>query len=131
LGQAWSNQVKPPLGPSDIHGDSSTFAAFSKFHQNTSNSPNVKVVQFVEGHNFHVEWHLRFEVEKGEKPWSMQFITIHQRHGIGMPFVHNLLIKTPIGLFKSCRGSIDLQLCYSHLGALMLQNLELNPVKQC
>jgi hypothetical protein len=39
-----------------------TFAAFSKFHLNTSKSPNVKVVCFVEGHNFHVEWHLRFEV---------------------------------------------------------------------
>jgi hypothetical protein len=37
-----------------------TFAAFSKFHLNTSNSPNTKVVYFVEGHNFHVEWHLRF-----------------------------------------------------------------------
>jgi hypothetical protein len=38
-----------------------TFAAFSKFHLNTSKSPHVKVVCFVEGHNFHVEWHLRFE----------------------------------------------------------------------
>jgi hypothetical protein len=37
-----------------------TFAAFSKFHLNTSNSLNIKVVQFVEGHHFHVEWHLRF-----------------------------------------------------------------------
>jgi hypothetical protein len=37
------------------------FATFSKFHLNTSKSPNVKVVYFVEGHNFHVEWHLRFE----------------------------------------------------------------------
>jgi hypothetical protein len=37
-----------------------TFAVFSKFHLNTSNSPNTKVVYFVEGHNFHVEWHLRF-----------------------------------------------------------------------
>jgi hypothetical protein len=39
-----------------------TFVAFSKFHLNTSKSPNVKVVCFVEGHNFHVEWHLSFEV---------------------------------------------------------------------
>jgi hypothetical protein len=38
-----------------------TFAAFSKFHLNTSKSPNVKVVCFVEGHKFHVEWHLGFE----------------------------------------------------------------------
>jgi hypothetical protein len=39
-----------------------TFVAFSKFHLNTTNSPNIKVVQFVEGHNFHVELHLIFEV---------------------------------------------------------------------
>jgi hypothetical protein len=44
-----------------------TFAAFSKFHLNTSNSPNTKVVCFVEGHNFHVEWHLKFGVEMCEK----------------------------------------------------------------
>jgi hypothetical protein len=44
-----------------------TFAAFSKFDLNTSKSPNVKVVYFVEGHNFHVEWHLRFGVEMCEK----------------------------------------------------------------
>jgi hypothetical protein len=44
-----------------------TFAAFSKFHLNTSKSPNVKVVYFVEGHNFHVEWHFWFEVQIGEK----------------------------------------------------------------
>jgi hypothetical protein len=76
----------------------STFAAFSKFHLNTSNYPNVKVVQFVEGQNFHVERHLRFEVEEGEKPWSTQLITIHRRHEnfqVGMPFVHNMLIRTP------------------------------------
>jgi hypothetical protein len=41
-----------------------TFAAFSKFPLNTSKSPNVKIVRFVEGHNFHVEWHLRFEVKR-------------------------------------------------------------------
>jgi hypothetical protein len=67
------------------------------------------------GHNFHVERHLRFEVQKGVKPWSTQNDTIHRRHEncqVGMPFVHNMLIKTPIGLFKSCRGSADLQLLY-------------------
>jgi hypothetical protein len=53
--------AKTLLNPFDLHSSSATFVAFSKFHLNTSNSPNVKVVQFVEGHNFHVEWHLRFE----------------------------------------------------------------------
>jgi hypothetical protein len=27
----------------------------------------MKVVQLVEGHNFHVDWHFKFGVEKGEK----------------------------------------------------------------
>jgi hypothetical protein len=27
----------------------------------------MKVVQFVEEHNFHVDWHFQFWVEKGEK----------------------------------------------------------------
>jgi hypothetical protein len=44
---------------------SGTFAAFSKFHLNTSKSINMKVVQFVKGHNFHVGWHFQFLVEKG------------------------------------------------------------------
>jgi hypothetical protein len=26
----------------------------------------MKVVQIVEGHNFHADWHLKFRVEKGE-----------------------------------------------------------------
>jgi hypothetical protein len=69
-----------------------TFAAFSKFHLNTSKSPNVEVVYFVEGHNFHVDWHLTFGVEVREKAWSMPRVTIHQRPEIchlGMQFVHN------------------------------------------
>jgi hypothetical protein len=79
----------------------------SEFHLNTSNSPNVKVVHFVEGHNFHVERHLRFEVERGVKPWSTQHSTIHRHHEncqVGMPFVHNLLAKTSKCLRKSCGG---------------------------
>jgi hypothetical protein len=54
--------AKTLLNPFDLHSPSKTFVAFSKFHLNTSNSPNVKDVQFVEGHSFHVEWHLTFEV---------------------------------------------------------------------
>jgi hypothetical protein len=70
----------------------------SKFHLNTSNSPKVKVVQFVDGHNFHVEWHLKFEVELGKKAWSAPSVTIHRRPEncqVGMPFVHKLLVKNP------------------------------------
>jgi hypothetical protein len=36
------------------------FAAFSKFHLNTSKSTFMKVVQLVEGHNFHVDWYFKF-----------------------------------------------------------------------
>jgi hypothetical protein len=98
-----------------------TFAAFSKFHLNTSNSPNVKVVYFVEEHNFHVKWHLRFGVEMREKAWSTLVVTVHRRPEncqLGMQFVHNWLRKRPYALCKSCRGILDLQLSYLHLGAL-------------
>jgi hypothetical protein len=109
-----------------------TFAAFSKFHLNSSKSPNVKVVYFVEGHNFHVEWHLRFGVEMREKSWSMPRVTIHQRLEIchlGMHFVHKWLRKTPYALCRSCRGMLDLQLSYSNLGALQFNFLEKTTVK--
>jgi hypothetical protein len=44
--------VKDPLKPFDPPSHPRTFVVFSKFHLNTSDSPNVKVVQFVDGHNF-------------------------------------------------------------------------------
>jgi hypothetical protein len=110
-----------------------TFAAFSKFHLNTSNSPNVKVVYFVGEHNFHVEWHLRFGVEIREKAWSTPRVTIHRRPEIchlGMQFVHKRLRKRPYALCKSCRGMLDLQLSYSNFCALQLNFLEFWSVKQ-
>jgi hypothetical protein len=69
--------VKDLLNTFDLSMSPETFAAFSKFHLNTSKSPNVKVVYFVEGHNFHVEWHCWFEVQNGEKCRSMSLGTIH------------------------------------------------------
>jgi hypothetical protein len=36
-------------------------------------------VYFVEEHNFHIEWHLRFGVEMREKAWSTLVVTIHRR----------------------------------------------------
>jgi hypothetical protein len=110
-----------------------TFAAFSKFDLNTSKSPNVKVVYFVERHNFHVEWHLRFGVEMCEKAWSTLRVTIHRRSEIchlGMQFVHNWLRKKPYALCKSCRGMLDLQLSYSNFCALQFNFLEFWSVKQ-
>jgi hypothetical protein len=44
-----------------------TFAPFSKIHLNTENSTFMRVVHLDEGHNFHVEWHFKFGVEKLEK----------------------------------------------------------------
>jgi hypothetical protein len=93
-----------------------TFAAFSKFHLNTSNSPNIEVVQFDEGHNFHVEWHLRFGVEMRAKAWSMPLGTIHRRSEIcklSIQFVQKWLRKMLYALYKSCRGMQDQQLSYS------------------
>jgi hypothetical protein len=110
-----------------------TFAAFSKFHLNTSNSPYAKVVYFVEEHNFHVEWHSRFGVEMGEKLKSMPRVTIHRRpenSQLGMRFMHNWLRKRPYALCESCRGSGDLQLCYSLLGPLLFNFLEFWSIKQ-
>jgi hypothetical protein len=91
-----------------------TFATFSKFHLNTSNSPNTKVVCFVEGHNFHVEWHCWFEVQIGENSKSTSAVTVHWSREIlhlGIPFVQKLLRKRLYTLCKSGRGSGDLQLC--------------------
>jgi hypothetical protein len=118
LGQ---NPTQNPLTPFDPPVSTDTFAAFSKFSLNTSKSPNVKVVCFVKGHNFHVEWHLRFGVEMREKAWSTLIATIHQRpenSQLGMQFVHNWWRKTPYSLSRSCRGLSDLQLSYRSLGAL-------------
>jgi hypothetical protein len=85
------------------------------------------------GHNFHVEWHLRFGVEMCEKPRSTSPGTIHLRpknSDLGMPFVHNWLRKRTYTPCISCRGIGDLQLCYSPLGPLLLKNLEQNAVEQ-
>jgi hypothetical protein len=80
-----------------------TFAAFSKFSLNTSNSPTTKVVYFVEGHNFHVEWHCWFEVQIGEKCKSTLEVIVHRRPEIchlGIQFVHKWLRKDPMPFTK-------------------------------
>jgi hypothetical protein len=75
-----------------------TFAAISKFPLNTSNSPNTKVVYFVEGHNFHVEGHCWFEVQSGENCRSTPQVAFHRRPEISdlvIAFVQNWLRKRP------------------------------------
>jgi hypothetical protein len=67
-----------------------------------------------------------------EKAWSTPLGTIHwSREFCKVPlhFMQNLLIKTLYGLCKCCRGSADLQLSYSNLGALQFNFLEKNLVK--
>jgi hypothetical protein len=68
-----------------------------------------------------------------EKAWSTPRVTIHRRPEIchlGMHFVHKWVRKRPYALCKSCRGILDLQLSYLHLGALQFNFLELHSVKQ-
>jgi hypothetical protein len=52
-------------------------------------------VYLVEGHNFHVEWHCRFEVQIDEKCKSMSACTVHQGRDFGqvsLQFMTNPLI---------------------------------------
>jgi hypothetical protein len=86
---------------------SGTFAAFSKFHLKTSKSTFMKVVQLVEGHNFHVDWHSQFWVEIGEKLGQLSASPVHRNMAtfkVLQQLVQNPLRKTPYGLCKSCRG---------------------------
>jgi hypothetical protein len=90
-------------------------------------------VCFVEGHNFHVEWHCWFEVQMGEKLKSTLLVTIHRRpenSQLGIQFVQKRLRKRPYALCESCRGPRDLQLCYSLLGPHLFNFLEICSVKQ-
>jgi hypothetical protein len=90
-------------------------------------------VYFVEGHNFHVEWHCWFEVQISEKLKSTLLATIHRRpenNHLGIQIVQKWLRKRPYALCESCRGLGDLQLCYSLLGPLLFNFLEISSVKQ-
>jgi hypothetical protein len=77
---------------------SGTFAAFSKFHLNTSKSTFMKVVHLVEGHNFRVDWHFKFGAEKGEKLGQLPAAPVHSDMAafkVGTTFLQNPLRKTP------------------------------------
>jgi hypothetical protein len=67
----------------------------------------MKVVQFVKGHNFHVEWHFKFLEEKGEQLGQLTVPPVHRHQlafKVGKPVVQNLLRKTLGGLCESYRG---------------------------
>jgi hypothetical protein len=86
---------------------SETYAAFSKIHLNTSKFTNIKVVQFVEGHNFHVDWHFKFWVEKDGKRGQLSASPVHRDMAtfkVWLQFMQNSLRKTPQSHYKSCRG---------------------------
>jgi hypothetical protein len=71
-GQTWSNPRQRCVKTLMFLNFPGTFAAFSKFYPYTSNSTIIKVVQFFMEHNFHVEWHFKFEVEIGVKACQHQ-----------------------------------------------------------
>jgi hypothetical protein len=58
----------------------------------------MKVVQFVEGHNFHVDWHFKFWVEKDEKRCQLSASPVHRDMAtfkVWQQIVQNPLRKTP------------------------------------
>jgi hypothetical protein len=67
----------------------------------------MKVVQFVEGHNFPVDWHFKFWVEIGEKRGQLTVPPVHRNMAtfkVWQRFVRNPLRKTPYGLCEIGRG---------------------------
>jgi hypothetical protein len=106
---------------------SGTFAALSKIHLTTWKSTFMKVVQLVEGHNFHVDWHFKFWVEESEKLAQRAVSPIHWKwvaFKVDRLVVQNLLRKTPYDLCE------DLQLSYSRFCALLYKFLEIFNFKQ-
>jgi hypothetical protein len=88
----------------------------------------MKVVQLVEGHNFHVDWHFKFWVEKDENLAQRSVPPVHCNRvafKVGKSFVQNLLSKTPYSLCGSCRWDWDLQLSYSTFGAPLYKILDI------
>jgi hypothetical protein len=102
---------------------SGTFSTFSKFHLNISKSTNMKVVQFVEGHNFHVGWHFQFWVEKGgnlgqlpvppvhwhrlkSRATRLPVVALYVRRARGGPLVHPRSGCTPAGWGAQLHGGI-------------------------
>jgi hypothetical protein len=81
-----------------------TFAAFSKFHLNTSKSTKLEVVQFVEEHNFHLDWHFKISVEISKKHSQPPSAPVHRdirKFKVWLQFTQNPLRKAPYGLWKS------------------------------
>jgi hypothetical protein len=57
----------------------------------------MEVVQFVEEHNFHVDWHFKFWVEIGEKRGQLAVPPVHRNRAtfkVWQQIVQNPLRKT-------------------------------------
>jgi hypothetical protein len=68
----------------------------------------MKVVQFVEGHNFHVDWHFKFWVEKDEKRGQLSASLVHRNRvtfKVWLRFVHNPLRKHYRAFVEVVEGS--------------------------
>jgi hypothetical protein len=68
----------------------------------------MKVVYLVEGHNFHVDWHFKFGVEKLEKLVAKAGFTVQKDRltfKVGKSLSRNLWRKTPIAFLKIVEGS--------------------------
>jgi hypothetical protein len=68
----------------------------------------MKVVHLVEGHNFHVDWHFKFCVEKLEKLVPKATSTVQANRltfKVGNGLFQNLWRKTPYSLLELLEGS--------------------------
>jgi hypothetical protein len=67
----------------------------------------MKVVHLIEGHNFHVDWHFEFGVEKLEKLDAKAGSTVQPirlTFKVGNCVIQNMWRKNPYSIFDSCRG---------------------------
>jgi hypothetical protein len=68
----------------------------------------MKIVQFVGGHNFHVEWHFKFGVEKDEKLGQLPAAPVHRDMAtfkVWLQFMQNPLRKHPRAFVKVVENS--------------------------
>jgi hypothetical protein len=67
----------------------------------------MDVVHLVEGHNFRVDWHVKFWVEISEKLDRLTVPPVFQNRptfNVGTAFMQNPWRKSLDGLYESCRG---------------------------
>jgi hypothetical protein len=108
---------------------SRTFAVFSKFHLSTSNLQ--KLWSFSWDTTFMLSGisHSKWKIVKKLGQRQQLLFTGAEKDSKFVSSLCKIHGEKPLWAFKSCRGFRDLQLCYSHLGAFMLRNLEINTVK--